>query len=272
MKVEILAPVGPRRRHARPRRAGRRPPRFRVAGASAARRHAPYRFRVTATRGAATVAATPLMRDRVEAVSTSGDRLKLETAAQRQRRATPTSRPSTDPRSPTPPDTQRTVHELPARPLGAQRHQPRTCRSSATTSPTPTPTAARSRAPSSPTSIAAALNGAGANRDRHRHHAGRGGAAVHAGQHHDHREPDGPGDQRRRLLPGHRRAADPPLYTRNGQFKVDRDGYIVNNGGLRLMGYRADGQASCNPAGPAALQLPTAGIEPVADHRGRRSR
>ncbi|MBE0549532.1 MAG: flagellar hook assembly protein FlgD [Rubrivivax sp.] len=40
---------------------------------------APYRFRVVATAGPIAVPATPLMRDRVEAVSTVGDRLMLET-------------------------------------------------------------------------------------------------------------------------------------------------------------------------------------------------
>jgi len=38
-----------------------------------------YRFRVVASAGAASVAATPLMRDRVDAVSTVGDRLVLQT-------------------------------------------------------------------------------------------------------------------------------------------------------------------------------------------------
>ena len=40
---------------------------------------APYRFRVIATAGAATVPSTPLMRDRVEAVNTDGTSLVLET-------------------------------------------------------------------------------------------------------------------------------------------------------------------------------------------------
>ncbi len=40
---------------------------------------APYRFRVTATHGAAVVSSTPLMRDRVEAISTSGNTLTIET-------------------------------------------------------------------------------------------------------------------------------------------------------------------------------------------------
>jgi flagellar hook protein FlgE len=30
------------------------------------------------------------------------------------------------------------------------------------------------------------------------------------------------------------------LYSRNGQFKTDKDGYIVNNAGMRLLGYPAD--------------------------------
>jgi flagellar hook protein FlgE len=47
--------------------------------------------------------------------------------------------------------------------------------------------------------------------------------------------------------------ANPALYSRNGQFKVDRDGYVVNNDGLRLVGYQAD---------PTGIILP--GIEPQA--------
>jgi flagellar hook protein FlgE len=43
-------------------------------------------------------------------------------------------------------------------------------------------------------------------------------------------------------------------YSRNGQFKVDVDGYVVNNGGLRLMGIPYDTAAG---AEPAALTLPT---------------
>jgi flagellar basal-body rod modification protein FlgD len=40
-----------------------------------------YTFRVAATQGTATVATTPLMRDRVEAVRTTGNTLTLETAS-----------------------------------------------------------------------------------------------------------------------------------------------------------------------------------------------
>ena len=57
---------------------------------------------------------------------------------------------------------------------------------------------------------------------------------------------------------------NPALYSRNGQFKVDRDGFIVNNAELRLMGYAADGTGVIQPGNAVALQLPTAGINPQA--------
>jgi len=56
----------------------------------------------------------------------------------------------------------------------------------------------------------------------------------------------------------------PPQYSRNGQFKIDRDGFIVNNAGLQLMGYPADGTGTIQPGQASALQLPTAGINPAA--------
>ncbi|MBE7417797.1 MAG: flagellar hook protein FlgE [Ideonella sp.] len=55
---------------------------------------------------------------------------------------------------------------------------------------------------------------------------------------------------------------NPVTYTRNGQFKVDRDGYIVNNQLQRLLGYPADGNGVIQPGSSAALQLPTSGINP----------
>ena len=55
---------------------------------------------------------------------------------------------------------------------------------------------------------------------------------------------------------------NPPSYSRNGQFKIDRDGYIVNNQQLRLMGYPADSTGVIQPGLAHALQLPTAGIAP----------
>jgi flagellar hook protein FlgE len=57
---------------------------------------------------------------------------------------------------------------------------------------------------------------------------------------------------------------NPALYSRNGQFKVDRDGFIVNNQALRLVGYAADGMGVIQPGNAVPLQLPTAGINPSA--------
>ena len=56
----------------------------------------------------------------------------------------------------------------------------------------------------------------------------------------------------------------PITYTRNGQFKVDRDGYVVNNQGDKLMGYPADGNGIIQPGNAGPLRMPTAGIDPAA--------
>ena len=56
---------------------------------------------------------------------------------------------------------------------------------------------------------------------------------------------------------------NPPTYSRNGQFKVDRDGYIVNNARQRLMGYAANSMGTIQPGQAVALQLPTAGVNPA---------
>jgi flagellar hook protein FlgE len=55
---------------------------------------------------------------------------------------------------------------------------------------------------------------------------------------------------------------NPALYSRNGQFKVDRLGYIVNNDGLQLVGYAADATGIIQPGNAGAIRLPTAGIDP----------
>ena len=52
-------------------------------------------------------------------------------------------------------------------------------------------------------------------------------------------------------------------YTRNGQFKIDRDGYIVNNDGKKLLGYTADATGVIQPGRSVPLQLPTGGITPA---------
>jgi flagellar hook protein FlgE len=57
---------------------------------------------------------------------------------------------------------------------------------------------------------------------------------------------------------------NPAMYTRNGQFKLNREGFIVNNQGQRLMGYPADGAGVIQPGTAVALQLPTGGVEPAA--------
>jgi len=51
-------------------------------------------------------------------------------------------------------------------------------------------------------------------------------------------------------------------YSRNGQFKVENTGFIVNNQGGRLMGYPADATGTIIPGTATALQMPTAGITP----------
>ncbi|MFN7695116.1 MAG: flagellar hook protein FlgE [Burkholderiales bacterium] len=54
----------------------------------------------------------------------------------------------------------------------------------------------------------------------------------------------------------------PTQYSRNGQFKVDREGFVINNNGLKLLGYPADGSGVVQPGVSRPLQLPTAGINP----------
>jgi flagellar hook protein FlgE len=52
-------------------------------------------------------------------------------------------------------------------------------------------------------------------------------------------------------------------YTRNGQFKVDRTGFIVNNQSQKLMGYGVDATGTIVAGAATALQMPTAGITPA---------
>ena len=51
-------------------------------------------------------------------------------------------------------------------------------------------------------------------------------------------------------------------YTRNGQFKVDRDGYITSTQGAKLLGYPANDKGVLVPGQAQPLVLPTAGIKP----------
>lgn len=57
-------------------------------------------------------------------------------------------------------------------------------------------------------------------------------------------------------------------YTRNGQFHLDKNGYIVNDNGLRLTGYQADGTGLIVPTTPAPFQLSSADQPPVATGAG----
>ncbi len=53
-------------------------------------------------------------------------------------------------------------------------------------------------------------------------------------------------------------------YTRNGQFKLDRSGYIVNAQGMQLTGVPADATGAINAGSPQPLQLETADVPPQA--------
>jgi flagellar hook protein FlgE len=60
---------------------------------------------------------------------------------------------------------------------------------------------------------------------------------------------------------------NPITYTRNGQFKVNSEGFIVNNAQDKLVGYMADANGIILPGQAVPLQLPTAGIAPAATSR-----
>jgi len=51
-------------------------------------------------------------------------------------------------------------------------------------------------------------------------------------------------------------------YSRNGQFDMDKDGYVVNAAGLRLTGFQSN--SAVGGGTPVALQLPTTAMAPKA--------
>lgn len=53
-------------------------------------------------------------------------------------------------------------------------------------------------------------------------------------------------------------------YSRNGQFNVDKDGFLVNGSGLRLTGFQVDANGAISGGAPTALQLPTSPMAPNA--------
>jgi len=52
------------------------------------------------------------------------------------------------------------------------------------------------------------------------------------------------------------------LYTRNGQFQANKDGYLVTDAGLKLVGYPAATDGTIQPGAAVPLQLPTSGVAP----------
>jgi flagellar hook protein FlgE len=52
-------------------------------------------------------------------------------------------------------------------------------------------------------------------------------------------------------------------YSRNGQFKIDRDGFVVNDQLQQLMGYPADATGTIIPGSAGPLRMPTGGITPA---------
>ncbi|HRO58259.1 MAG TPA: flagellar hook protein FlgE [Burkholderiaceae bacterium] len=58
-------------------------------------------------------------------------------------------------------------------------------------------------------------------------------------------------------------------YTRNGQFQLDKDGFIVNAQGGRLTGYPADASGRINAGVPSELRLQTGDVAPKPTGNGR---
>ncbi len=53
-------------------------------------------------------------------------------------------------------------------------------------------------------------------------------------------------------------------YSRNGQFNMDKDGYLINGAGLRLTGYQVGANGNLSGGSPAPLQMPTGAMAPKA--------
>jgi len=60
---------------------------------------------------------------------------------------------------------------------------------------------------------------------------------------------------------------NPTMYTRNGQFKIDRFGFIINNQMQKLLGYPVDASGTIKPGEAQPIQLPTQGIDPTPTNR-----
>lgn len=57
-------------------------------------------------------------------------------------------------------------------------------------------------------------------------------------------------------------------YSRNGQFLVDKDGYVVNSSGSRLTGYAANAAGVIVPSSPTDLTISSADLSPNATTAG----
>lgn len=57
-------------------------------------------------------------------------------------------------------------------------------------------------------------------------------------------------------------------FTRNGQFLVDKDGYIVNSGGSKLTGYLANASGVIVPSSPVDIQISSSDLTPNATTAG----
>lgn len=53
-------------------------------------------------------------------------------------------------------------------------------------------------------------------------------------------------------------------YSRNGVFQLDKNGFITNSEGLKLMGYAANANGVINSAQTVPIQVPTTNIAPIA--------
>ena len=56
-------------------------------------------------------------------------------------------------------------------------------------------------------------------------------------------------------------------YSRNGQFSLDKEGYMVNAQGAKLTGYAANAAGAILPGSPIPLMINTADLKPVATSR-----
>lgn len=52
------------------------------------------------------------------------------------------------------------------------------------------------------------------------------------------------------------------LFTRNGSFSENNNGFLVDNAGNKLLGYSADSTGNIVPGQPSPIQMPTSGINP----------